>query len=193
MTQIIGNFDMEHICIIIVRLRIRRINCKCDNWQLLGVCIRWRITPRSSCLLLRLPLWREHYDRPLPLWMEHYDRLRPLWREHYDRQAPAIVEGALRQTPAIVEGALRQTPASTSLPNPENLARRANSKLAAVRPRNPDDLQVLISNENIPDDFMHRDESVGDRRHILFATDRMLDLLAQTKHWYDIVFWKWYR
>ena len=58
---------------------------------------------------------------------------------------------------------------------------------SCVRPRNPDDLQVLISNENIPDDFM-RDESVGDRRHILFATDRMLDFLAQTKHWNDIVF-----
>ena len=59
---------------------------------------------------------------------------------------------------------------------------------SCVRPRNPDDLQVLISNENIPDDFLRGDVSVGDRRHILFATDRMLDLLAQTKHWYDIVF-----
>ena len=89
---------------------------------------------------------------------------------------------------AIVEGALRQAPASTSLPNPEHLARRANRKRAAVRPRNPDDLQFLISNENIPDDILRGDVSVGERRHILFATDRMLELLAQAKHWYDIVF-----
>ena len=89
---------------------------------------------------------------------------------------------------AIVEGALRQAPASTSLPNPEHLARRANRKRAAVRPRNPDNLQFIVSTDNIPDGFLRGDVSVGDRQHILFATDRMLELLAQAKHWYDIQF-----
>ena len=58
-----------------------------------------------------------------------------------------------------MEEALRQAPASMCLPNPEHLARRANRKRAAVRPRNPDNINFLVSTDNIPDNFLRGDVS----------------------------------
>ncbi|KAI0227997.1 hypothetical protein LSAT2_021485 [Lamellibrachia satsuma] len=85
---------------------------------------------------------------------------------------------------SLVEEAYRQAPVGTSLPNPDNLARRANRLRAAVRPRHPDDLDFLLNEDFVPDSFLRGDIRVDDRRHLLFASDRMLELLTRAKHWY---------
>ncbi|KAI0228016.1 hypothetical protein LSAT2_021504 [Lamellibrachia satsuma] len=74
----------------------------------------------------------------------------------------------------LVEEAYRQTPVGTSLPNPENLACRAYRVRAAVRPRNPDNLDFHLNEDFVPDSFLRGDIRVDDRRHLLFASDRLV-------------------
>lgn len=37
---------------------------------------------------------------------------------------------------------------------------------------------------SIPEEFIRGDVSVGNKRHLIFATDKQLDILANTKTWY---------
>lgn len=83
----------------------------------------------------------------------------------------------------LVESAFRRAPAGASLSNPDNLARRANRLREAMRPRNPDNLLFQLNAEFVPNQFLREDITADDRRHLLFATDRMLELLARAKHW----------
>ena len=41
-----------------------------------------------------------------------------------------------------------------------------------------------ISEEHAPPNFLRFDLSVGDRRHLIFATEEHLQLLAKEKRWY---------
>ena len=84
----------------------------------------------------------------------------------------------------LVEEAYRQAPVGSSLPNLENLALQANRVRAAVRSRNPDDLDFHLNEDFVPDSFLRGDIRVDDRRHLLLASDRMLELLTRAKHWY---------
>ena len=84
---------------------------------------------------------------------------------------------------ALVEDALLRAPAGTELPSPDHLARRANRLRETMRPRNPEDLLFELNEAFVPLGFMRADVTVDGRRHLLFATERMLDLLARAKHW----------
>ena len=81
------------------------------------------------------------------------------------------------------EDTLLQAPTGTELPNPDHLARRANRLRETMRPRNPEDLLFQLNDAFVPVGFLQADVTVDDRRHLLFATERMLDLLARAKHW----------
>lgn len=48
----------------------------------------------------------------------------------------------------------------------------------------PVNLTFEINEEHIPLNFLQYEISVGDRRHLLFATQKQLQLLAKSKRWY---------
>lgn len=56
------------------------------------------------------------------------------------------------------------------LPAPLNLARQGYRKRKAYRPQELHDLHFEISYDHIPLHFLQWDISVGERRHLLFAT-----------------------
>ena len=72
----------------------------------------------------------------------------------------------------------------SSLPAPLNLARQGNRKRKANRPREPQDLDFEISDAHTPEHFLQRDITIGERRHLIFATGDQLKLLSKAKQWY---------
>ena len=88
---------------------------------------------------------------------------------------PPGVTCAPSQQEAAVPPGVTCAPSQQEAAVPPGVTCAPSQQEAAVRPRNPDNLQFLIRNENIPDYFRRGDVSVGDRRRILFATDRMID------------------
>lgn len=82
------------------------------------------------------------------------------------------------------EGIATSTEPLPALRNPEYLARAANRHRQRMRPAEPTDLEFEISEEHIPADFLKSDVKVDERRHLIFATKNMLDLLSKSKTWY---------
>ncbi|XP_068229184.1 uncharacterized protein [Palaemon carinicauda] len=98
------------------------------------------------------------------------------------------MEDVFRPASDIVDEVLREqvnpTIPVSCLPAPFNLARQGNRKRKANRPREPQDLDFEISDAHIPEHFLQRDITVGERRHLIFATDDQLKLLSKAKQWY---------
>ena len=46
------------------------------------------------------------------------------------------------------------------------------------------DLEFEIKTDYIPENFIHGDFKVDERRHLVFATDHMLNILSRSKIWY---------
>lgn len=72
----------------------------------------------------------------------------------------------------------------SAVPNVANLARQANRKRQKARPDEPTDLDFELDPQHIPANFLKGDVKVGDRRHLVFSTPKMLALLAKSKQWY---------
>ena len=53
-----------------------------------------------------------------------------------------------------------------------------------MRSAEPTDLDFEVNEDHIPDDFLKSDIKVDGRRHLVFATQSMLDLLSRSKTWY---------
>ena len=91
-------------------------------------------------------------------------------------------------TPAatLVKTALLPFAAGTqpSLPDPVNLTRVANRAREKVRPRDPTDLDFELATDFIPDGFFRKEVRVGTKRHLVFASDQMINILARAKRWY---------
>ena len=90
--------------------------------------------------------------------------------------AGEIVKEVLRED-------LTQEP-TPSLPNPENLARAANRKRQKLRPQDPTDMDFEIDGDYLPEGFTRGDICVSEKRHVIFASDKQLELLGQAKNWY---------
>ena len=71
-----------------------------------------------------------------------------------------------------------------ALQKPVNLARAANRYRQKMRPAEPRDLDFELEESHIPDDFFRKDLRVDGQRHLLFATEKMLNLLSTAKTWY---------
>ena len=70
------------------------------------------------------------------------------------------------------------------LPNLSNLVRAANLARQAIKPQDPVDLDFEINMDNIPGNFLRGNINVDGRRHLIFATDQMLNILCRAKRWY---------
>ena len=71
-----------------------------------------------------------------------------------------------------------------ALPAISQLAQNANRRRQKLRPEEPFDLKFVLAEDFIPNDFLQKDITVDDRRHIIFATPLMLRILSQAKNWY---------
>lgn len=90
--------------------------------------------------------------------------------------AKAIAEEAL--VPAAM-----QHP-DLDLPHPDNLAKAGNYIRQKDRPLHPTTLQFELQHHALPKDFFVGDITVGDRRHILFASKEQLRDLQNMRRWY---------
>ena len=92
----------------------------------------------------------------------------------------------------IVESVMRDVLDSEApcpgMPQPSALVRATNRQRAKSRPTHPQTLDFQINLNAIPDDFLLADVNVsctsGDKRHLIFSTDKQLELLAKAKSWY---------
>ena len=75
-------------------------------------------------------------------------------------------------------------PTRPGLSNPSNLTRMANRNREKLRPADPKDLNFTVDMSYVPSDFLRADIAVEGRRHLLFATDRQIELLSVAKRWY---------
>ncbi|XP_074659300.1 uncharacterized protein LOC141912033 isoform X2 [Tubulanus polymorphus] len=71
-----------------------------------------------------------------------------------------------------------------SVPAPENLARQGKGARQGQRPDHPNDLHFQLETDFIADGFFRKDISVDDRRHLVFATQKQVDILKGSKRWY---------
>ncbi|VDH95789.1 Hypothetical predicted protein [Mytilus galloprovincialis] len=94
-------------------------------------------------------------------------------------------------TSAIVKRAMRTyadpTAPEASRPNPNYLVRTGNRIRQSERPSDPTHLDAELEydflTQNAPN-FILKDLTVGNNRHLIFYTDRQLQLLARAKTWY---------
>ena len=84
----------------------------------------------------------------------------------------------------LTEGIQNATEPLEAQRKPDNLARAANRFRQKMRPAEPQDLNFEIDENYIPEDFLRKDVHVDGTRHLLFATEKMLDLLSCSKTWY---------
>ena len=64
------------------------------------------------------------------------------------------------------------------------MARAANRLRQRLRPEDPKDLDFDIMEDCIPQGFFQAEVYVKERRHLIFATDEQLTILAKTKSSY---------
>ncbi|KAG0719438.1 hypothetical protein GWK47_050452 [Chionoecetes opilio] len=93
--------------------------------------------------------------------------------------AAQITEEVMMEHMHPDEAALHPT-----MPGPLYIAKAGNRKRQGTRPRHPDGLHFDVNEDHIPDSFLRKDVRIGDRRHLIFATDTMLRHLSQCRVWY---------
>ena len=71
-----------------------------------------------------------------------------------------------------------------TLPKLEYLARAANKVRQSQRPPDPADMDFSLDEDHLPNDVFLGEVSVGDHRHVIFASQNQLQILAPAKTWY---------
>jgi hypothetical protein len=71
-----------------------------------------------------------------------------------------------------------------ALQQTDYIARNANNHRQKLRPKDPVDLDFALNDEHIPDNFLRKDIALDNARHVMFASDEQLQLLAKAKTWY---------
>ena len=71
-----------------------------------------------------------------------------------------------------------------SIPSVDRLIHNANYARRKQRPRHPVDLDFDLDHAFVPDGFLRSDVKLNNRRHLIFASDEQLKLLAIAKVWY---------
>ena len=83
----------------------------------------------------------------------------------------------------VLHAELNDEPVPT-LPSIENLAQAANRHRKKMRPAEPRDLNFNLDENYIPEGFFRGDVKVDNNRHMIFATDRQMQLLHLAKTWF---------
>ncbi|XP_071949116.1 uncharacterized protein [Antedon mediterranea] len=101
--------------------------------------------------------------------------------EQLFNSAAEIVDTIMRDDIGVGQIAFHPT-----LPKPSSLARQANLRRKLSRPRHPSNLQFELQNQHIAlaPGFLRDDVVIDGGRHVLFATDAMMDILARARVWY---------
>ena len=73
---------------------------------------------------------------------------------------------------------------AASCPSLSNLSRAANRHRQSQRPPEPRDLDFILHQGFIPDDFLLKDIRLDGARHVLFSTPEQLTVLDGAKTWY---------
>lgn len=71
-----------------------------------------------------------------------------------------------------------------TLSEPEHMARAVNRFQQRLRPEDPKDLDFEMKEDCILQAFYQAEVYVKKRRHLIFATDEQLTILAKAKSWY---------
>ena len=93
-----------------------------------------------------------------------------------------IFTSAAEITDKVLQENLTSEPTS-SLPASINLTRAANRHCQHICPKDPTSLDFELAVDSIPEGFFRKDVTVGDHCHLLFATDRMIELLTISQSW----------
>ena len=96
--------------------------------------------------------------------------------DHF-KSAAVIVE-------EVLTAEMQQAEPVPGIPSVENLALCANRHRIRMRPAEPLDLEFELAEDYIPAEFYQGDVRVRDRRHLVFASEKQLSLLAKAKTWY---------
>ena len=64
------------------------------------------------------------------------------------------------------------------------LAQNANQLQQHAHPKGPKDLDFDLAENFLPEEFLCRDIAVDNHHHLLFATEKMIDILSHAKHWF---------
>ena len=71
-----------------------------------------------------------------------------------------------------------------ALQAPINLVKAANHHRQHFHPKDSVHLDFDLAEDCISEGFFHKDIVVGDQQHLLFTTDKMLQLLSIAKNWF---------
>ena len=69
-------------------------------------------------------------------------------------------------------------------PKPSYIARRANRLRQRHRPEDPVDLDFVLDETYLHEDFLQADVEARNRPHLVFAVAEQLELLSKAKTWY---------
>lgn len=68
-----------------------------------------------------------------------------------------------------------------SLPCLDSLQRTGNRFRQRLWPQDPKDVEFYLEMEHVPDKFFREDVKIRGRRHLIFASDKKLAILSQSK------------
>ena len=71
-----------------------------------------------------------------------------------------------------------------ALPKPSYIARRANRLRQRHRPEDPVDLDFVLDETHLHEDFLQADVEARNRPHLVFAVAEQLELLSKARTWY---------
>ncbi|CAG2211533.1 unnamed protein product [Mytilus edulis] len=156
--------------------------------------ILWRCTKRNKTINCPATVIQDG-DNFKPGMKEHVHPAEPgsviavMIKKEIKAKARDAVFGQSSKT--IVTSVLRQhadiDAPEPSRPNPSSLQRTCNRVTASLTPDDPKDLDFELDLDYLDQkapDFYQKDVVVGNNRHLIFYTDRQLQLLAKAKTWY---------
>lgn len=96
----------------------------------------------------------------------------------------SIVWSELRYVRVATLGALFVSYNNGKLTKPHYIARAANKVCQRLRPEDREDLDFVLDDDALPENFLVSDIEIRNKRHLVFAVEAQLELQAKAKTWY---------